>query len=121
VREVVLFDPLGEYLRPRLLPYRLAASGYDPDAPVYLADGELGWRSEVLGLDLHTDGTRLRLWDPRTRAYLAMPDELALAVALEERQRRQAEQRAERAEQRIAALERELARLRAELERRQGG
>lgn len=121
VRELVLFDVLGDYLDPPLQGYELFEDEYVPREMAPLPDGTLRWRSKVLGLELHARGEQLRLWNPRTGEYLPTPEE-------EVERRRRAEQRVEEelrrrlaAEQRAAALEQELAKLRAELERRQGG
>lgn len=59
VREYFLFDPLDEYLRPRLRGHRLVVGAYQPIEPVA---GRLP--SLVLGLHLEGDGVRLRLFDP---------------------------------------------------------
>lgn len=111
VPELVLFDPLGEHLEPRLQGYWLVEEEYVPIEPTRLADGSRSWRSVVLGLELREHGHSLRWWDPRRREELPT---LAEAV----RRQREAEARAAQAEQRAAALEEELARVRAELERR---
>lgn len=99
VREYFIFDPLREYLAPRLRGYRLVGDEYVPmnGGPLF---------SEVLGLELRVEDEQLRLFDPQRGAYLLCPDEL------------QAE--AEQERERIAQLEQENARLRAELERLRG-
>ena len=61
VFEYFLFDPLDEYLKPRLQGYRLAEGEYRPIEPV---DGRLP--SEFLGLHLEPDAYLLRLFDPAT-------------------------------------------------------
>ena len=61
VFEYFLFDPLDEYLKPRLQGYRLVEGQYRPIEPV---DGRLP--SEFLGLHLEPDAYLLRLFDPRT-------------------------------------------------------
>ncbi|MBI4675377.1 MAG: Uma2 family endonuclease [Chloroflexi bacterium] len=93
VREYFIFDPLGEYLNPRLCGYRLVGDEYAPmnGGPLF---------SEVLGLELRVEQERLRLYDPQRGAYLLYPDEL------------QAE--AEQLEQENARLRAEFARLRGE-------
>ena len=103
VQEYVLFDPLGEYLRPPLQGYRLVAGGYEPLVPA--ADGTL--TSESPGLELRVepgsglmdwpDGTwQLRLYDPRSGGLLPTYEEEGEA-------REQAEARAAEAMVRVAA------------------
>ncbi len=59
VREYILFDPLGEYLKPRLQGFRLEGDDY------FAIDLEAGrLPSEVLGLHLITSGRSVRLFDP---------------------------------------------------------
>jgi len=124
VEEYFLYDPLGEYLKPRLQGYRLTKSGYQP-IPRAL-DGSLS--STTTGLLLRPEGARLRLVDAATSTPLLWSDELEAArkaaekrAELEAAARQAAEERAkaaeEKAEQEAAArqaLEAELARLRAE-------
>jgi Uma2 family endonuclease len=139
VREYFLFDPYGEYLRPRLQGYRLIEGAYQPikDYPM---------RSEVLGLELREEDNMLRLYNPATGERLPTPEDVELArraadgrraaaeklLVAESEARQQAEMRAaeeaaraaseaERASEfaaRAAAAEAELARLRAERETR---
>jgi putative restriction endonuclease len=101
VEEYLLFDPLGEYLRPRLQGYRLVDGRYERLAPE--ADGSL--LSRTTGLRLAPEGRRLRLRDAATGEPLLWDEEQVEA-------RRAAEERAETAEERIRLLEEELARLR---------
>jgi len=124
VAEYFLFDPLSEYLKPRLQGFELTALGYRPIPR--LADGSLS--SKTTGLLLRGEGTRLRLVDAATGAPLLWPEELEAARQIAEERakeeaaaRRSAEVRAlaaeERAEREAAArrkLEEELARLRSE-------
>jgi Uma2 family endonuclease len=97
VPEYFLFDPTGDYLRPRLQGYRLIEGQY---VRLELVGGRL--HSEKLRLDLVQAGEDLRLYDPRRREFLLNPVEQA----------RCAEAETERAN----AAEDEVARLRAELE-----
>jgi Uma2 family endonuclease len=97
VREYFLFDPLGEYLEPRLQGFGLVSGKYQSLAQ--RADG--GLHSDVLGLDLRLRNGRLRLWDPAKERWLLTPAEESTAR--------------EAAEQRAQALEAENARLRARL------
>ena len=122
-----LFDPLDEYLRPRLQGFKLVAGMYQPVKPS--PDGSL--LSRELGLVLRADGNLLRVVDPRTgqpmptlnEAVSLMED--ALEIARSEAQRAQAEaqraqtetQRAQAEAQRAAAAEARSAQLEAEIER----
>lgn len=118
VVELVLFDPLSEYLQPRLQGYRLVEGEYEPWPDAGLANGGLRWVSRALGLELHAlpGDDKLRLWDPRRGAYLPTTAEAWARAEQAEQERRRAD--AEAAARR--ALEAEVARLRAELERRAG-
>lgn len=71
VREYYLFDPRGQYLRPRLHGYRLEDGRYQR---MEMANGRL-W-SEVLGLELVEVGEWLRFWDPDARDWLLTSSEL---------------------------------------------
>jgi len=99
VEEYFIFDPLGEYLEPRLVGFRLAEWGYRR------IEGEEPLVSRVLGLELRVEGDFLRLVDPATGEKLLTPLE-----AQEARRRAEAE---------VERLRAELARLRAG--DRQGG
>ena len=57
VEEYFLFDPFGEYLRPRLQGFRLEDGRYQP--LVQRVDGAL--ESRTTGLILRPEGSRLRL------------------------------------------------------------
>jgi Uma2 family endonuclease len=94
VEEYFIFDPLGEYLEPRLVGFRLAKWGYQR---IEEAEGPLV--SQVLGLELRVEGKTLRLIDPATRKKLLTPLE-----AQEARRRAEAE---------VERLRAELARLQA--------
>ena len=61
VREYFLFDPLGEYLKPRFRGFHLIDGDYQSIA---VEDGQMA--SEVLGLDLRAVGETVRLVDPAT-------------------------------------------------------
>jgi Uma2 family endonuclease len=108
VDEYFQFDPLGEYLSPRLRGFRLVEGRYRPVRPGL--DGSL--LSQAMGVVFRADGSQLRLMAAATGAPLLRKEEEAQA-------RRQAEERAvteaearHRAEERVRALEEELARLR---------
>ena len=72
VAEYFLFDPTEDYLEPSLQGFRLIDGDYDPIKPVR---GRLP--STVLGLHLERSGAELRLFDPRTKRWLATPRERA--------------------------------------------
>lgn len=95
--EYFLFDPTGDYLRPRLQGYRLQDGRY---VRLELVKDRL--HSEQLGLDLVQEGERLRLYDPVKSKFLPTAQEQAERVGAEAR--------------RAAAAEAEVARLRAEIE-----
>lgn len=127
VREYYLFDPLDEYLRPRLQGYKLFGDMYQPVKPSL--DGSL--LSRELGLVLRADGKLLRLVDPGTGELLPTLDEAvdqvedALQTARAEMRRAQlaaqrAEAQAQRADEearRANAAEQRAAHLEAEIER----
>ena len=100
VEEYFLFDPFGEYLKPRLVGFRLAEWGYRR------IEGEEPLVSRVLGLELRVEGDFLRLVDPATGEKLLTPLEAQEA-------RRRAEIRAQQAEAEVERLRAELARLQA--------
>ncbi|HEV7508897.1 MAG TPA: Uma2 family endonuclease [Thermoanaerobaculia bacterium] len=129
IEEYILFDPFGEYLRPRLQGFRLLRGRYQP-IPVEL-DGSL--LSRTTGLRMRPEGDRLRLVDSSTGKAIFWPEELLEAHAREEAGRRReeaarqaeaaarqaAEARAQAAEaaqqaaeERLRVLEAELSRLR---------
>lgn len=121
VTEYVLFDPLGEYLRPALQGYRLVDGSYLPIAPVA---GRLP--SVVTGLHFEANGKELRLFDPALGHWLpnlrertAAAEEQVLAaeeqvlaaevqVAAAEAQVAAAEARADTAEAEVERLRREI-------------
>ena len=108
VEEYFLFDPLGEYLKPRLQGYRLVGGRYQRLATQ--GDGSLS--SETTGLRLVPEGKRLRLRDAATDERLPWQEEDVEARVAAEREAERQTRRAEAAEQRVRALEEELARLR---------
>jgi Uma2 family endonuclease len=98
VQEYVLYDPLGEYLRPPLQVLSLTEGIYQPVEPE--ADGSI--TSSALGLTLRLIDGRLRFFEQGTGVMLLSPDELAAAAtarADEEAAARRA------AEARVAELE----------------
>lgn len=74
VQEYFLFDPYGEYLRPKLQGYRLQRCQY---VRIKQVAGRLP--SEVLSLEFETAGDDLRVSNPATSAWLQTPEE-ALAA-----------------------------------------
>ena len=115
ISEYILFDPEGDYLKPRLQGYRLEQGVYVRLTPE--PDGSL--LSWVTGLRLRPEALSLRLIDARTGEKLLWGSEEAAARVKEAAARRVAEERAEAAEERANHLKEELARLRAEMERMQ--
>lgn len=103
VSEYFLFDPTGDYLRPRFQGYRLVEGRYEN---IPLTESRM--RSEQLGLDLVQEGNTLRLFDPIRGIMLPTPLE-------SERRAQQEAQRAQQEAQRAESAEAENARLRAEL------
>ncbi|MCY3925117.1 MAG: hypothetical protein OXG52_06355, partial [bacterium] len=65
-------------------------------------------RSDVLGLELHWQPPKLRLYDPAAGAWLLDADDLHEAHEAEAAGRRAAERRAAAAEAELAALRRRL-------------
>ena len=102
VTEYILFDPLGDYLDPRLQGYWLQGRRYRPMLLEW--DGSL--RSRTTSLILQPEGTNLRLIDASTGERLL--------GHMEELEARRA------AEKRARSLEAEIARLRLELGRGSG-
>lgn len=105
VEEYILFDPSGEYLRPRLQEYRLQGGlqGGRYGAVRLEEDGSL--LSQATGLRLRPEGKRLRLVDEATGEPVLWPEEVEAA-----RVAAVAAQHA--AEERVRILEEELSRLR---------
>jgi Uma2 family endonuclease len=118
VREYFLFDPLDEYLDPRLQGLRLVRGRYQP--MLLLPDGTL--YSAELGLVLRPEGVLLRLVDPASGETLPTLDEAMALAQIESERARSETERASAEARRAERAEAELARLRAELERlRQAG
>ena len=91
VQEYFLFDPYGEYLKPRLQGYRLLQGAA---SRIRALGGRLP--SEVLKLHLKGQGELLRLYDPAAGKWLRTPPEerqaLRAAEAEVERLRRELEE-----------------------------
>ena len=96
VTEYFLFDPLGDYLRPRVQGNRLVDGDYAPIEPV---DGRLP--SAVTGLHLEPDGHSLHLFSPALGRWLPTTAERADE---ETAKRRVAEAEVERLLREIEAL-----------------
>jgi Uma2 family endonuclease len=97
VAEYFQFDPLGEYLSPRLQGFRLAGGRYRPLRPQ--PDGSL--LSQTTGVVFRPEGSELRLADAATGAPLLRQEEQVEArrqaekqAAAEAEARRQAEKQA---------------------------
>lgn len=97
--EYFLFDPTGDYLRPRLQGYRLENGHY---VRLELVNDRL--HSEQLGLDLVQEGEGLRLFDPLRDEFLPTPLELNRQMEAESIARQAAEAENERLRAEIAAL-----------------
>lgn len=120
VPEYILFDPEGEYLRPRLRGFRLVEGRY----AVIDLDGHDRLRSEELGLWLRAEGPLLRLLDGATGAPVPTRQERAEQEHQRaEEERLRAEQERQRAEQerlRADDLAAEVERMKALLEQARG-
>jgi Uma2 family endonuclease len=111
VREYFLFDPLLDYLKPRLQGYRLVKGEY-----VRIKEVEGRLPSEVLGLHLEGDGWRLRLYNPATQAWLQSAAEVRESLRQEEQERKKEKTARKKAETARKKAEAEIERLRRELE-----
>lgn len=110
VEEYILFDPLGDYLRPPLQGYRLLRGRFQP---IPLAeDGTL--LSRTTGLRMKPEGQRLRLIDAATGERILWAEETEAAKREAEAALREVEAARREAEARVKALEEELKRLRGE-------
>jgi len=98
VQEYFLFDPLREYLLPPLQGFRLDGFFYSHLKPTPLANNEWELVSQVLGLRLHTQGERIRLYDAAQGGYLR-------SLGESEADRRGMEVRLKEAEAEIARLQ----------------
>ena len=99
--EYFLYDPRGDYLAPALQGFELSGGGYRLMRERMLPNGERGFSSGRLGLELWLDGSTLRLHDPVTGRNLLTPEET--------------EQRRVAAEARARAAETELSELKARI------
>ena len=83
VGEYFLFDPTGDYLRPRLQGFVLRQGRYERLPTARLPHGEPSLSSEAVGLDLRIRGEELRLYDPDKGRDLYSYSEWAKAHARE--------------------------------------
>ena len=83
VGEYFLFDPTGDYLRPRLQGFVLRQGRYERLPTARLPHGEPSLSSEAVGLDLRVRGEELRLYDPDEGYDLYSYSEWAKAHARE--------------------------------------
>ena len=106
VSEYWQYDPVGSYLDPPLLGFRLVEGRYAP-APATTQESDLlAVHSEVLGLELHlTPGAPIRealhFYDPVRGEYLRTYREADQAREAEAQARREAEGRLEQTEARL--------------------
>jgi Uma2 family endonuclease len=112
VPEYFLFDPLDEYLSPRLQGFRLVNNYYQP--MTLSAVGTLS--SQELGAILRPEGELLRVVDPVTNEIVPTLDE---AVKLAEAEAKRAQAEAERAQAEAERAETEAKRAETEAERAQ--
>lgn len=103
VKEICLFDPREEYLKPRLRLYRLQGEDYVPVVGNPL-------RLETLGLELRVEDNALRLYDPEKRELLPTRADTSALAAQAEAEKERAEAEKGRADK----LEAELNKLRGE-------
>lgn len=68
-----MFDPLGDYLEPRLQGYRLVNGRYEPLFP-----REDALESRTTGVTLRMEGEQLRLIDTATGTSYLRPEEISL-------------------------------------------
>jgi hypothetical protein len=101
VTELVLFDPYGEYLKPRLQGYRLDRGRYRP-IPLH-PDGSLDL--PTTSLTARPEGEQLRLVDTATGERLLWEEELEAALREKEAARQKEEAARRLAEERAATAE----------------
>lgn len=117
VTEYLLFDPLGDYLDPRLRGFRLTRGKYQSMAPSL--DGSLV--SRTTGVLFRPEGDFLRLTDAASGQPLLSHQEWRERAKQAEEHARQAQERAQQAEDRATSAEARAQALAEELQRlRQG-
>ena len=105
VGEYWLYDPTGGLHKPRLRGFRLTAAGRYAELVGRRGPGKaLAFASPCLGLELHFDGERLRMWDPAEGTYILSILELDAAWR-EALERLEAEAEARQAAEQLAAIE----------------
>jgi Uma2 family endonuclease len=109
IKEYFIFDPLRDYLQPPLKGFRLMGQYYTPLLDQPLSEDEWRLQSDLLKLELHTEGQQLRLFDPQTGVYLRTPHEEAEARAAESQARAAAEAQTQNLTAEVARLKAELA------------
>jgi len=102
VEEYFLFDPLDEYLSPRLQGFRLAGGSYR----AIRADRDGSLVSQVTGLRLQVEGERLRLTDLATGVPLRTMDEVTASELQKDAALRAAEEEITRLRRELADRER---------------
>ena len=100
VPEYIMFDPIGDYLKPRLQGFRLISGVYAPIVP--LSPNRLV--SHVLGLEIVAHGNEIRFFDPVRGKYLDDYDTVIDRMADETKLRAEAEAENERLRAIIAQL-----------------
>ena len=94
VGEYWLFDPMGDYLAPRLQGFCLSGRDYRPRQGIALVSGGLSLHSDALGLDVRLDeNDRLRFHDPESGEDLPAHEEMRVRVVQEIAARRATEVR----------------------------
>ena len=101
VEEYFLFDPRGEYLRPRFQGLLLTGGVYQPLRP----DPDGGLTSRTLGIAFLPQGRSLRMTDVKTGRLLLTYEEWKARAEAESAARRIAEERAVQAEERAVQAE----------------
>ena len=113
VGEYWVYDPEGDLHDPRLRAWVLAPGGYEELADLKRPGLEVALWSEALGLELHFDGTDLRMWDPVKQSYLRKLDESEETVEALEAKVEAAEAERDAEKRARLAVEAELRRLRS--------
>jgi hypothetical protein len=103
-QEYFLFDPLGDYLKPRLQGFSLTDQDYQRIAPWEAGTIE----SQVLGVRFGCEGPRLRCTDARSGRHLLRMEELGPAYDDALRELEETKRDAEAAKAELARLKRKL-------------
>jgi len=122
VQEYFQYDPTGDYLQPALRGRMLNEKGrYKKMRAERLKDGTLSITSPLLGLQLHLQENRFRVFDPKSQQYLLTYSEMVKARQLAAKQALRVQQEKEWVQQEVE-LERQqkaLAKKQLELEHQQ--